>query len=172
MASTVTTFAVFQTLLQRSVENDAYLDTATKAALRARIQFLAKEQEIVLDQAKTLSVSGSVTENVPNKALVVGTGAGPNRVEFDPMTMVVPRRVDGTHGIGGFLPGHAGTSVLALVPQDEISLQYRLGPSDAYQDFDRTTVLDEVTWIQFAADIDVQLANAALPAIHIHAEQL
>lgn len=173
MASTVTTFAVFQTLLQRSVDLDPNLDSATKAAMKTRIQNLVREQEIVLDQEKAQSVTGAVTENTTTKSLDVAIAAlGTNRVEFDPIQFFVPVTVDGTRGIRGFLPGHAGTSVLPLVAQSGITLQYRLSSGAPWATFDRTTLLQEVTWIQFAAAIADQVVASSLPALHIHAEQV
>lgn len=172
MPSTVTTFAVFQSLLQQSIDSNSYLDAATKAALKTRAANLPRQQDIVLDQSVALSVSGSVTEDVPNRTLAVDTGVGPNRVEFDPMIFVVPLRVNGTKGVRGFLPGHSGTSAVDQVVSADVSLQYRLASSDAYQNFDRSTVLDEVTWIQFAANVAVQTVASVLPAIHVHAEQV
>lgn len=171
MASTVTTFAVFQTLLQRSIDLDPNLDTATKASLKTRAANLARQQDIVLDQSKLLSTSGQATEDIPNGAINVGT-PGVSGVEFDPMTFVIPLRVDGTKGVRGFLPGHVGTSANPLVDTTDITLKYRLASGDQYQKFDRTTVLDEVTWIQFAVDIVDPGILSALPALHVHAEQV
>lgn len=172
MPSTVTNFAVTQSLLSQSIDSNSYLDAATKAALKTRVANLAKQQDIVLDQSKVLSTTGGCAENVPNRVVTVNTGAGPNRVEFDPMTFLVPLRVDGTKGVGGFLPGTIGTSQLPQVAAEDITLQFRLAASDAFQDFDKSTVLDEVTWIQFAANVAVQLALSALPVINVHAEQV
>jgi hypothetical protein len=173
MASTVTTFAVFQTLLQRSVDLDPNLDSATKAAMKTRIQNLAREQEIVLGQPKASSTSGAVTENPTTQSIDVAIAAlGTNRVEFDPIQFFVPVTVDGTKGVRGFMPGVAGTSVLPLVAQAGITLQYRLASGDPWSNFDRTTLLSEVTWIQFAANIADQVAASSLPDIHIHAEQV
>lgn len=174
MASTVTTFGVFKTLIQRSVELDANLDTATKAAIRTRLQNLPQEQEIVLDQSKASSVGGNVSENTTTRSINVALGApgSPNRVEFDAMSFFVPVRIEGTEGIGGFMPGHAGSSALPLVVQADITVQYRLASGDPWATFDRTTILDEVTWVQFAVVIAEQDANGSLPALHIHAEQV
>lgn len=173
MASTVTTFAVFQTLLARSVDLDPNLDSATKSSMKTRVQNLVREQEIVLDQPKALSVTGAVTENASSKSLDVAIAAlGTNRVEFDPIQLFIPVTVDGTRGIRGFMPGHAGTSVLPLVAQTGITVRYRLASGDPWATFDRTTLLPEVTWIQFAVDIADQVAASSLPAIHIHAEQV
>lgn len=172
MASTVTTLAIFKTLMLRSVDLDPNLDASTKAAMKTRIQNIASEQEIVLDQPRVLSAQGNASENAAKRSIDVLLGAPASRVEFDPITYFVPVRVDGTHGVGGFLPGHAGASALPLVAQDEITLQYRLAASDPWADFDRSTVLPEVTWIQFAANIAQLLANSSVPAIHVHAEQV
>ena len=141
--------------------------------MKTRIQNLPREQEIVLDQSKAQSVTGAVTENTTTKSLDVAIAVlGTNRVEFDPIQLFVPVTVDGTRGIRGFLPGHAGTSALPLVAQSGITLQYRLAAGDPWATFDRTTLLPEVTWIQFAAAIADQVATSALPAIHVHAEQV
>lgn len=174
MASTVTTFAIFKSLLTQSVAANPSLDAATRAAMNTRISELANEDRIVLDQPKVQSVGGNVSEDTANGSINVALGVpgSPNRVEFDPLTYLVPVRVDGTKGIRGFLPGHAGTSVLPLVAQADISLQYRTSATAAWTNFDRTTVVDEVTWIQFAATIATQLANGSVPAINIHAEQV
>lgn len=172
MASTVTTLAIFKTLMLRSVDLDPNLDTATKAAMKVRIQNIASEQEVVLDQSKVLSAQGNASEVPATRSIKVLLGAPVSRVEFDPITYFVPVRVDGTHGVRGFLPGHAGASALPLVAQADLSIQYRLASSDAWAAFDRNTVLPEVTWIQFAVDIAQQLADSAVPALHIHAEQI
>jgi len=171
MASTVTTFAVFVTLLQRSIDLDPNLDTATKASLKTRAANLARQQDIVLDQSKLLSTSGQATEDVTNRAINIGS-PGVSGAEFDPMSFVIPIRVDGTKGVHGFLMGHAGTSSNPLVDQADITLKYRLASGDQYQKFDRNTVLDEVTWIQFSVDIVDPTALSSLPALHIHAEQV
>lgn len=172
MASTVTTFAVFTALLQRSVQLDANLDAPTKASIMTRLQNLPREQEVVLDQGKALSVTGNATENVVTRSIDISAVTGTSRVEYDPMQFFVPLRIDGTKGIGGFMPGHAGTSVRALVAQEDLSIQYKLASSDPWSDFDRSTVLDEVTWVQFAANVATQSAIGSVPAIHIHAEQV
>jgi len=171
--STVTTFAVFQALLSRSVDLDPNLDSATRASIKTRVQNLQREQEIVLDQSKALSVTGAVTENTVSKSLDAAIAAlGTNRVEFDPISLFIPVTVDGTRGIKGFMPGHAGSSALPLIVQADITIRYRLAAGDPWSTFDRTTVLPEVTWIQFAVDIADQIATSSLPAIHIHAEQV
>jgi hypothetical protein len=172
MPSPVTTFAVFQALLQQSIDSNSYLDSATKAALKTRAANLPRQQDIVLDQSRVLSVSGNVAEDVPNRAIVASVGATVSRVEFDPMMFLVPLRVDGTKGVRGFLPGHSGTSQSAQVDAADLSLQYRLASSDAFQNFDRSTLLDEVTWIQFAVNIASQAGTVAIPALHIHADQV
>ncbi len=172
MASTVTTFAVFQTLLQRSIDLDANLDSATKAALKTRAQNLARQQDIVLDQPKALSASGNASELVADRAIIMAGVAGTGRVEFDPMTFTIPLRVTGTFGPRGFLMGTSGTSAVAQIVATALSLQYRTASADAWSNFDRSTVLDEVTWIQFAVDIGTQGAAASVPALHIHADQV
>lgn len=172
MPSTVTTFAVFQTLLQRSIDLDPNLDSATKAALKTRAQNLVRQSDVVLDQSMVQTLSGFVTSDSANRCLLVGVGAGPSRAEFSAVQLVVPIRIDGTKGVRGFLPGHPGTSVVALIDSADISLQYRLSSSEVWRNFDRNTVLDEVTWIQFAADFATQVGTVSVPQLHIHAEQV
>lgn len=172
--SPVATFGLFQSLLSRSVDLDPNLDSATKASMKTRVANLAREQEIVLDWSRSNSVSGNVSENAVSRSIDVATGspATPNRVEFDAIQFFVPVNVDGTHGVRGFLPGHAGTSVATLVDQGDMTLQYRLAASDPWSTFDRTSLLRDVTWIQFACNIANQSGATTLPAIHIHAEQV
>ncbi len=172
MPSTVTTFAVFRSLLTRSIDLDANLDSATKAAMKSRVAQLARQQDIVLDQAKALAASGNASESAADRTLLMSGVAGTGRVEFDPMTFTVPLRVTGTFGPRGFLMGTSGTSVVAQIVATALSLQYRTATGDAWSNFDRSTVLDEVTWIQFAVDISTQVAPVSVPALHIHADQV
>lgn len=173
MASTVTTFAVFQALLLRSIDQDAYLDTATKAALKTRVQNLVREDEIVLDYKSVQSTAGFVSTNPETKTVDVAVGSGgTNRIEFTPLQYLVPLQIKGTEGIGGFLPGHVGSSSNTPIVQSALTLQYRLASADSWASFDRNTVLDEVTWVQFAVKIADQVGIVSVPAIHIHAEQV
>lgn len=174
MSSPVATFGVFQALLSRSVDLDPNLDSATKASIKTRVAYLAREQEIVLTEAGGFSFQGNCVDDIANRAIkvILGAPSTPNRVEFDPMIFSVPLRIEGNGGVRGFMPGASGASALPQVVTADITLQYRLAAADPWSNWDRNSLLPEVTWIQFAANIEDQLADSALPDLHVHAEQI
>jgi hypothetical protein len=51
-------------------------------------------------------------------------------------------------------------------------MEYRLSSTDPWKSFDRNTVLEDVTSIQFAAAIADQAGAAALPGIVLIAQQV
>ena len=172
MASTVTTFGVFQSLLTNSVNNDASLDSATKASMLVRLAELAREVGIVLDFSNKESVGGSVTVDDLAKSIEVAIGAsGTNLVTWNLMTFSVPLMVSGTLSDAGFLLGNVGASVNGPVAAADIVLKYRMSSADAWKTFDRSTVLREVTSIQFAADIADQVGAVALPGLILVTQQ-
>jgi hypothetical protein len=140
MASTVTTFGIFQSLLVNSVNNDSNLDAATKSSMLVRINELAREVGLVMDFSNVESFGGSVTIDELAKSIEVAVGAtGTNRVVWDLMSFTVPLMISGTLTASGFLPGHVGASANGPVADADISMQYRLSTTDTWKTFDRST---------------------------------
>ena len=176
----VTTFDIFKQLLQNSVNNDATLDSATKASMTTRITELAQQVFIDLLFSNVEGSAGSVTVDQAAGSIEVAIGVlGTNQVTWNEMTWQVPRQIRGTVGTdggvanGGFLMGEIGTSATAVkVPEADITIQYKLGSADPnWKNFDDTTILDGVIAIQFRANIDDQASEAVLQALHVYAEQ-
>ncbi len=171
MASAVSTFGIFQSLLTSSVTNDTTLDAATKASMLTRINELARGIDLRLDISNVESVTGQAVKNEALNAIEIGT-PGTSRVEWNSMTFTVPVDIDGTAGEDGFLPGHGGDGADPLVTVADISLQYRLTAAGAWQAFRRTTLLKGVTFIQFAADVADPTLASVLPQINLVANQV
>jgi hypothetical protein len=170
--SGVSTFAIFRQLLQQSVDGNSQLDSSTRASMTTYIAALSKEENVELTFADVESTGGSVTVDEALKAVQVATGVlGTNRVVFDEITWTVEHTVNGTKGEIGALVGHGGNSPDALIATADISLQYRLSSTGTWKAFDRQTVLNGVTTIQFAADIADQVADGTLPTLLIAASQ-
>lgn len=173
-ANPVSTFGVFVQLLTRSVNDDASLDEATKVSMLSRLADLARDVGITLDYSEVETVAGSVSLDELNKSIEVATGSiGNNRVVWNLMKFSVPLHINGSLGTKGFLVGHTGASPNAAVAEDDISLEYRFDSNETFKRFDRNTVLEGVTSIQFAAAIvDLQGSDAALPGISLIARQV
>lgn len=170
--SAVTTFGVFKSLLTNAVSKDTSLDTATKASVLARINALPRGVGIKLDFSTVESFGGLVTVDDLAKSIEVASGAtGTNRVEWDLLTFSVPTTVSGTLTATGFLPGHVGASANPPVADADIAMEYRFSDTDNWKTFDRSTVLEGVTTIQFAAAIADQGGAVALPVISLIAQQ-
>lgn len=170
--STVTTLAIFKQLLTRSVNADTSLDTTTRASMLARIEDMTSDVALLLDYSTVESVSGQVVLNGLNRSIEVGIGStGNNRVIWSAMTFSVPVDICGGSGTQGFLPGHVGSSANPPVVTTDIIMEYRFSTADVWKKFDRNSFLEDVTNIQFAAAIADQVADAALPAINLIAEQ-
>lgn len=173
MASAVTTFGIFQALLNRAVNADASLDSATRASMLVRIQDLARDVGVALDFSSVDSTGGLASVSEATRSIEVASGVtGANRVEWEPLTFSVPVVISGGAGTRGFLAGHVGASANAAVDSADISMQYRTGASEAWKAFDRNTVVDGASWIQFAANIADQVAAKALPALNLVARQV
>lgn len=167
MAS-VTTFGIFQALLNKSVNADASLDASTKASMLTRINELARRDHLLLDCNNFESGQGNVSVSLATSSIEVASGVvGTNRVQWAPRTFSVPVDIDGSLGARGFLPGHGGQSANPLVDLDDISLLYRTSSTGSWQPFSRNTILREVSWIQFAAAIADQVADAAMPQVNL-----
>ncbi len=172
MATTTTTFAIFQSLLRESVTKDTALSSATRAAMLARIDDLARDVELLFNFDNVDSSAGSVSIDHANKSIELAVGVlGTNRVEWSLMTFSVPVTISGVKTAIGAFFGNAGTSVNALVADADISLQYRFSSTDNWKNLDKATVLETVTAIQIAADIADQASIAALPGVVIVAKQ-
>lgn len=166
--SSVTTFGIFKSLLTKAVTADASLDAGTRASMLSRINELARRDHLLLDHSNVESTAGNVAVNAAASAIEVTLGAvGNNRVQWSARSFVVPVDIDGTLGERGFLPGHGGQSALPLIALADISLLYRTSSTGVWQPFVRNTLLREVSWIQFAANIADQLANSALPQVNM-----
>lgn len=173
MASPVTTFGITQSLLTNSVNLDSTLDATTKASLLSRINELTRHTPVLLDFSSVDSVAGQASVADATKSIEVLSGAtGNNRVEWKLMTFVIPVNISGGLGTKGFLDGHVGASPQSAVPEADISMQYRLLATDTWKAFDRNTVLEEISSVQFAADIADQGSNAALPTLNLIAQQV
>jgi len=170
----VSTFEIFKTLLTNSVNADASLSSSTKASMVIRIADLARSYPLILNYENQDSVAGNVSVSEALKSILIASGAPgtPNRVEFDLVNFSVPVRIDGTQGAIGALIGHGGTSLDPLVDTADITLQYRLTASGTWKAFNQTTLLDNVTSVQFAAAIADQGSAASLPELHIVAQQV
>jgi len=172
MTTAVTTFGVFKSLLTNSVSNDSSLDAATKASMLVRINDLPRDVRVVLDFSTVESFGGLVTVDDLAKSIEVAVGAtGTNRIEWDLLIFAVPLAVSGTLTATGFLPGHVGASANAPVADADIAMEYRFSGTDVWKTFDRSTVLEGVTAIQFAAAIADQGGAAALPLLALIARQ-
>lgn len=172
-ASTVTTFAIFRSLLTRAINEDESLDDATRASILTRLTDMARAVPIVLDHRSVASTGGFVTVDELLKSIEVGTGvSGANRVEWDAISFVVPVTIAGTLTNRGWLPGHKGNSVNPATADTDVTLQYRLTSADPWAVFDRSTVLEEVTSIQFAATVADQVADTALTGLVLVAQQV
>jgi|SRR5210317_853854 len=172
MATTVSTFAIFQQLLTASVNKDSSLDTTAKMSMLTRLAELAREVSLVEDHSTVESVAGQVTADDANLSIEVATGAtGNNRVTFVARTFMVPVTVAGTVADKGFMLGSTGTSANAAVAAADVSVQYRFSTTDPWKNFTQSSVLKGVTSIQFAADIADQGADAALPSLVFVATQ-
>lgn len=170
--SAVTTFGVFKSLLTNSINNDASLSAAVKSSMLARVNELPREVSLLQDFSNVDSTGGLVTVNNLTKSIEVAVGAtGTNRVEWEMATFAVPTRISGTLSSSGFLPGHGGASPNALTALADIALQYRFSSTDAWKAFNRNTVLEGVTQIQFSAAIADQVGATALPGIVLVAQQ-
>jgi len=173
MSSAVTTFGVFKGLLKDSVNKNSSLDAATKSSMLVRVEDLPRDERVVLNFDNVASLSGQVTVDDLAKSIEVAIGVtGNNRVEWDLMTFAVPVSIAGTLTADGFLPGNIGASANPPVAAADISMEYRLSSTDAWKTFDRNTVLEEVSSIQFAATIADQVASAALPGLVLIAQQV
>jgi hypothetical protein len=171
-SSTVSTFAIFQQLVTASVNKDSDLDAAAKASMLTRLASMARQCGLVEDFSTVESSVGSVTVDAANKSIEVAIGAtGTNRVVFTQRTWQVPMTVAGTLTATGFFTGNTGTSANAAVADADISMQYRFGANDTWKNFDKATVLSEVTVLQIAVDIADQVAATALPGIVLIATQ-
>lgn len=170
--STVTTLAIFKQLLTKSVNADTTLDDTTRASMLARIDDMTEDVALLLDYSNAESVAGQVSIDALNRSTEVASGAtGNNRVIWNSMTFSVPVDISGGLGERGFLPGHVGSSGNLPVATADISLEYRFGTTDPWKKFDRYSLLEDVTTIQFAAAIADQVADAALPTLNLVAEQ-
>lgn len=169
--SGVTTFGIFQSLLNRAVTADASLDEVTRASMLTRVAELARGVQLRLDHSNVESAQGLASVDAANNGIAIGTG-GTSRVEWDSRTFTVPVDIDGTAGEAGFLPGHGGDSGDPLVTVADISLQYRLSSAGAWQAFKRTTFLRNVEFVQFAADIADPGAPSALPQLNLQTIQV
>lgn len=170
--SAVTTFGVFKSLLTNAINNDSSLDAATRSSMLARINELPREVSIALGFDTAESVAGQVTVDDLAKSIEVASGAtGNNRVEWTLMTFAIPLTISGTLGARGFLPGNVGVSPNPRVADADISVEYRFSATDTFKTFDRSTVLKEVTSIQFAARIADQGSDASLPGLVFVTEQ-
>ena len=170
--ATTTTFAIFQSLLRESVNKDTALDSATKAAMLARIDDLPRDVEVIFDFDNVDSTYGSVTVDQANKSIELAVGVlGTNRVEWEMMTFSVPVTISGVKTAIGAFMGNAGTSASALVSDTDLSFQYRTGASDSWKNFDKSTVLETVTSLQIAVNIADQVGVTALPGVVFIAKQ-
>ena len=171
--SGVTTFGIFQSLMTNAVNNDATLDEATRASMLTRVAMLARLTDMSLRSDNVESTTGQVVvdESINEIGVLIGA-TGNNRVVFDAVQMTVPVDISGSAGERGFLVGHGGDGVNGLVAVSDITMQYRLGATDAWKAFTRSTSLKSVTYIQFAVDIADQIADAALPQMTVLAYQV
>lgn len=173
MSSAVTTFGVSKSLLRDSVNKNASLDAATKSSMLARIEELPRDVRLLLNFDNAESFGGFVSVDSLAKSIEVAIGAGGNnRVVFELMDFTIPLTISGTLSARGFLPGNIGASANPEVAVADIALEYRLSATDPWKTFDRSTVLEEVTSIQFAAAIADQIAAAALPGLVLVAQQV
>lgn len=170
--STVTTWAIFKQLLTKSVNADTTLDDTTRASILARIDDMTSDLALLLDYSNVESVAGQVTLVALDKSIEVASGAtGNNRVIWNTQLFAVPVDISGSLGEKGFLPGHVGSSSNSPVANADISLEYRFGTTDPWKKFDRNSLLEDVATIQFAAAIEDQGSDAALPTLNLVAEQ-
>jgi hypothetical protein len=173
MSSAVTTFGVFKSLLKSAVTKDTSIDATTRASMLARIEALPRGVNITLDFSSVESTGGNVSVDDLLKSIEVAIGAGGNnRVVWARMTFDIPVTIAGTPSVIGALPGNVGASSNAAVDLADVGLEYRFSTADAWKTFDRNTVLEEVTAIQFAAAIADQVAALALPKLVIPAQQV
>lgn len=170
--SGVSTFAIFQQLLQQSVNKNSSLDAATQASMTTYIAVLSKTVLAELTFANAESFSGAASIDEALKSIRVATAAlGTNRVEFEEIVWTVCHTVDGTKGEIGALIGHGGNSPDPLLATSDITMEYRLSSSDTWKAFDRQTLLTGITRIQFAVDIADQGSDATLPSLAVVAYQ-
>lgn len=173
MSSAVTTFGVFKSLLKSAVTKDTNLDTTTRASMLARIESLPRDARLVLDFSTVESQSGFVSVDALAKSIEVAIGAGGNnRIVWARQTFDIPVNVSGTLSSMGALPGNVGASASTPIDLDDVSMEYRFSSSDTWKKFDRNTVLEEVTSIQFAAAIADQVAAVAVPGLVLVAQQV
>lgn len=173
MASAVTTFGVFKGLLKAAVTKDTSLDAATKASMMARIEALPRDSRIVLDFATVESTGGNVSVDALAKSIEIAIGAGGNnRVTWARQTFDIPVNIGGTLSSMGALPGNVGASGSTPIDLADVGLEYRFSTSDPWKVFNRNTVLEEVSSIQFAAAIADQVAVVALPGLVLVAQQV
>lgn len=165
-----TTFEMFKQLLDESIQANTSLGTVMQAALRTRVGVLPRLEEVELTSRNVESSVGGVVDEA-NDVITVPTGSGATIV-FDLINFGTPCRIEGTQGAIGALIGHLGGGTNPAVADSDISLQYRASSSDTWKAYDRTTVIESVTTVQFQAIIAVQGADADLPQLHIVAEQL
>jgi hypothetical protein len=165
-----TTFSMFQQLLKDAIDADSSLSDTFKAALKLRVDALPKYEPIELTAGNVDSVVNAVVSEATD-SITVPSGSSAE-VEWDLITFATPVRIDGTIGGIGALLGHTGQGVNTAIAEADITLQYRLTASGTYVAFGRTTVLDNVSTIQFKALIATQVADGDLPQLHMLPEQL
>jgi hypothetical protein len=165
-----TTFSMFQQLLKDAIDADSDLSDTFKAALKLRVDALPKYQPVSLGAGNVDSVVNAVVSEANDSITIPDASSG--QVEWDMITFSTPVRIDGTIGGIGALLGHTGQGSNPAVAEADITLQYRLSSSGVYVAFGRTTVLNNVSTVQFRAIIATQTGDHDLPQLHLLPEQL
>ena len=164
-----TTFSMFQQLLRISVNADTSLDATLKAALLTRIDYLPRIEHQTMGASQVNAITGgSVDEATDSITVPNGSGA---EITYDLITFGTPVQINGTEAGIGLLLGHVGQGSNSPVAEADISLQYRFTDSGTWIAFSRTTILSEVSTIQFKATVATQGADADMPQLHLLAEQ-
>lgn len=162
--STVTTFAIFQQLLRRSINADTSLDSTTKASMLSRVDALVQRDLIVEDFSTVNSNTGDASVDEANRVITLGA-TNPSRVVFDLRQFTVPVTISGADTPKGFLTGNIGTGGDPEVDLADVSVQYRFSTTDTWKNLSQASLLKGVTAIQFAVDIVTQVAAASLPQL-------
>ena len=165
-----TTFSMFVELLKESIDANSSLTSLMKSALKARCDALPRQEmhDLTVDEVNS---STGVTLDTVNGVITVPIGPG-GEVVFDLITFDTPVRITGSLGPFGALIGHTGQGTNPVINNADLTMKYRTSVSGSWRTFNRTTVVDELSTVQFGLDIAAQVAIADIPQLHIVAEQL
>ena len=171
MSAIDTSFEVFKQLLAESVDSNANLSSTLKASLKVMVDGMPRQSLVLLEASNVDTAAGNVSFDPANDLMEVasGTPATPNRIEWNAVTFSVPHTLETAIGVGPIPAslGNVGGSTLSPVASSDLSMQYRLSTTDPWVAVTRTTILRDVTWIQFAVEIADQTANVAVPKLHL-----